>query len=64
MCLRDRLAVGELERRGYELVDVSLDNPNWKEAFLRPSTAHGTLIQVARYTGDDKYLEPIPRAVA
>ena len=22
---------------GYELVDVSLDDPHWKEAFLRPS---------------------------
>jgi methylmalonyl-CoA/ethylmalonyl-CoA epimerase len=37
----------ELEGRGYEVVDVDLDDPNWKEAFLRPSKAHGTLIQVA-----------------
>jgi methylmalonyl-CoA/ethylmalonyl-CoA epimerase len=43
-----REAVAELEGRGYELVDVSLDNPNWKEAFLRPSMAHGTLIQIAQ----------------
>ena len=43
-----RGAVEELERRGYELVDVSIDNPDWKEAFLRPSRAHGTLIQVAQ----------------
>ena len=41
-------AIGELERRGYELVDVNLDNPAWMEAFLRPSIAHGTLIQIAQ----------------
>jgi methylmalonyl-CoA/ethylmalonyl-CoA epimerase len=40
-------AIFELEQRGYEVVDVDLDDPNWKEAFLRPSKAHGTLIQVA-----------------
>jgi hypothetical protein len=40
-------AVVELEKRGYEVVDVDLDDPDWKEAFLRPSKAHGTLIQVA-----------------
>jgi methylmalonyl-CoA/ethylmalonyl-CoA epimerase len=40
-------AIAELEERGYELVDVDLDGEHWKEAFLRPSKAHGTLIQVA-----------------
>ena len=40
-------AIAELESRGYEVVDVDLDDPHWKEAFLRPSKAHGTLIQVA-----------------
>jgi methylmalonyl-CoA/ethylmalonyl-CoA epimerase len=40
-------AIVELESRGYEVVDVDLDDPDWKEAFLRPSKAHGTLIQVA-----------------
>ena len=41
-------AIEELERRGYELVGVDVDNPAWKEAFLRPSGAHGTLIQIAQ----------------
>jgi methylmalonyl-CoA/ethylmalonyl-CoA epimerase len=41
-------AIQELESRGYELVDVEIDNPDWKEAFLRPSMAHGTLIQIAQ----------------
>jgi methylmalonyl-CoA/ethylmalonyl-CoA epimerase len=40
-------AIEEVERRGYEVVDVNLDDPDWKEAFLRPSKAHGTLIQIA-----------------
>jgi methylmalonyl-CoA/ethylmalonyl-CoA epimerase len=43
-----REAIAEVERRGYELVDVNLDNPRWQEAFLRPSKAHGTLIQIAQ----------------
>ena len=30
------------------MVDVNIDNPHWKEAFLRPSMAHGTLIQIAQ----------------
>jgi hypothetical protein len=40
-------AISELEQAGYELVDVDLTDEDWKEAFLRPSKAHGTLIQVA-----------------
>ena len=38
---------------GYELVDVDLDNPHWKEAFLRPRQAHGTLIQIAQSSGPE-----------
>jgi methylmalonyl-CoA/ethylmalonyl-CoA epimerase len=41
-------AIAQVEAQGYELVDVDLEGPNWKEAFLRPSKAHGTLIQVAQ----------------
>jgi hypothetical protein len=36
-----------------ELVDKSLDNPHWKEAFLRPSKSHGTLIQIAQSSAPD-----------
>ena len=43
-----RSAIADLEASGYELVDVSLESPDWKEAFLRPSKAHGTLIQIAQ----------------
>jgi methylmalonyl-CoA/ethylmalonyl-CoA epimerase len=55
-------AVEELQGRGYELVDVNLDHPDWKEAFLRPSGAHGTLLQVAQSSAPDevvrKFLRP------
>lgn len=43
-----------MEAQGYELVDVSLDDPHWKEAFLRPSGAHGTLIQLAQSAEPDE----------
>jgi methylmalonyl-CoA/ethylmalonyl-CoA epimerase len=55
-------AIAHVQDLGYELVDVSLDDPHWKEAFLRPSGAHGTLIQLAQPSGSDeeaaKHLRP------
>jgi methylmalonyl-CoA/ethylmalonyl-CoA epimerase len=46
-------AIAHLEGLGMELVDKSLDDPHWKEAFLRPSKSHGTLIQVAQSSAPD-----------
>jgi methylmalonyl-CoA/ethylmalonyl-CoA epimerase len=46
-------AIAQLEDGGYELVDVDLSGDDWKEAFLRPSKAHGTLIQVAWSSAPD-----------
>ena len=43
-----RASIKQVESCGFELVDVNLDNPYWKEAFLRPKQAHGTLIQLAQ----------------
>ena len=40
-------AIEHVRDQGYELVDVNLDGAAWKEAFLRPSGAHGTLVQLA-----------------
>ena len=40
-------AIEHVRGQGYQLVDVNLDEPDWKEAFLRPAGAHGTLIQIA-----------------
>ena len=47
-------AIAKIEAQGYELVDVNLENPRWQEAFLRPSRAHGTLIQVAQSSLTDE----------
>ena len=55
-------AIAQVERCGYELVDVNLEDEQWKEAFLRPSKAHGTLIQIAQSSHPDEvakdYLRP------
>jgi methylmalonyl-CoA/ethylmalonyl-CoA epimerase len=48
-----RGAIDHLRTRGYELVDVNIENPHWKEAFLRPSKSHGTLIQIAQSSAPD-----------
>jgi methylmalonyl-CoA/ethylmalonyl-CoA epimerase len=48
-----RGAIAQVEALGYELVDVALEDPHWKEAFLRPSKAHGTLIQLAQSAAPD-----------
>lgn len=44
-----RLAIARIQEQGYELVDVEIDDPHWKQAFLRPSRAHGTLVQLVEY---------------
>jgi methylmalonyl-CoA/ethylmalonyl-CoA epimerase len=46
-------AISKLQELGYELVDINVDHPHWKEAFLRPSKSHGTLVQVAQSAADD-----------
>jgi catechol 2,3-dioxygenase-like lactoylglutathione lyase family enzyme len=47
-------AISHIRGFGYELVDVDLEDPNWKEAFFRPSQAHGTVIQVAQSSWTDE----------
>jgi methylmalonyl-CoA/ethylmalonyl-CoA epimerase len=47
-------AIAVLEGKGFALVDVNLDHPSWKEAFLRPSKAHGTLVQIAQSAHSDE----------
>jgi methylmalonyl-CoA/ethylmalonyl-CoA epimerase len=49
-------AIAHVEGQGYELVDIDLEDPRWREAFLRPSKAHGTLIQLAQSSESE---EPI-----
>ena len=43
-----RAAIERIEGAGFELVDVNLDDPHWKEAYLRPKQTHGALIQIAQ----------------
>jgi methylmalonyl-CoA/ethylmalonyl-CoA epimerase len=50
-------AIEHLEGKGFELVDVRLDDPRWKEAFLRPSKSHGTLIQIAQSAASDEVVK-------
>jgi methylmalonyl-CoA/ethylmalonyl-CoA epimerase len=42
-----KAAIEHVTAQGYELVDVDLDGEHWKEAFMRPSGTHGTLLQLA-----------------
>jgi catechol 2,3-dioxygenase-like lactoylglutathione lyase family enzyme len=37
---------------GYQPVNVDLSDPQWKEAFLHPREAHGTVVQLAEAHGD------------
>jgi methylmalonyl-CoA/ethylmalonyl-CoA epimerase len=47
-------AIGKIQGDGYELVDINTENEHWKEAFLRPSKSHGTLIQIAQSSQPDE----------
>src|ERR1700732_1477655 len=51
--------LGRIRALGIEPVEVNLDNPSWKEAFLHPRSAHGIVIQVAQQDGDPD--TPAPR---
>jgi catechol 2,3-dioxygenase-like lactoylglutathione lyase family enzyme len=47
--------VAALERvraAGYQPVNIDLSDPAWKEAFLHPREAHGTVVQLAEAHGD------------
>ena len=55
-------AIEHVKGLGYELVDIDLESKHWKEAFLRPSGAHGTLIQLAWSSHPDyEVAEHMPR---
>jgi methylmalonyl-CoA epimerase len=55
-------AIEHVKGLGYELVDIDLENEHWKEAFLRPRGAHGTLIQLAWSANPDyEVAEHMPR---
>lgn len=47
------VALATLAEAGYDAVDVSYERDDWHEAFLRPSTVGGIIVQVARTPYDD-----------
>jgi methylmalonyl-CoA/ethylmalonyl-CoA epimerase len=54
--ISDTLA--RVEAQGIRPVQVNLENPRWKEAFLHPRDAHGIVIQVAEQSGRPPRLPP------
>jgi methylmalonyl-CoA/ethylmalonyl-CoA epimerase len=52
------VTLGKIAALGIEPVGVRLQNPRWKEAFLRPSDAYGTVIQVAEQAGQPASSRP------
>jgi len=44
-------AVAELERRGYSMTGMFLEDRCWREVFLHPREAYGTLVQLAQPDG-------------
>ena len=56
-------SIAHLGDRGVPLFNVSTERPDWKEAFIHPKDANGTLIQLAqaRFSDEDvarHHLEP------
>ena len=45
-------ALDRVRAAGYGPVNVDLSDPEWKEAFLLPREAHGTVVQLAESNGD------------
>lgn len=45
------VTLGKIRALGVEPVGVRLQDPRWKEAFLRPRDAFGTVVQVAEQAG-------------
>ena len=51
--IRDmRAAVEALQRRGYSLTGLFLEDVVWQEVFLHPREAHGALVQLAYEGGE------------
>lgn len=47
-------AIDHVRAQGIEPVNVSTGDPEWKEAFLHPKSAHGVLIQLAQSAFSDE----------
>lgn len=53
-----RVTIDVLAERGYELVDVDLSMDTWQEAFVRPRSGFGALLQLVCSTLD--WSQPVP----
>jgi len=57
--------LGRLRTAGYTPVNVDRSDPDWQEAFLLPSEAHGTVVQVAQtvhtFATESEFLEHVRR---
>jgi catechol 2,3-dioxygenase-like lactoylglutathione lyase family enzyme len=54
--------IARIESAGYHPVGVNIDNPFWKEAFVHPKEAGGTVVQVAQ-SGVDSPLDIDPSVI-
>lgn len=57
-----RALLGTIEGAGYHPVGVNIDNPFWKEAFIHPKEAGGTVVQIAQ-AGMDSPLDIDPSII-
>jgi methylmalonyl-CoA/ethylmalonyl-CoA epimerase len=51
-------ALARIKASGIKPVGVNTTNPEWKEAFLHPRTAHGIVIQIAQQAGSPTSVPP------
>jgi methylmalonyl-CoA/ethylmalonyl-CoA epimerase len=51
-------AIAEMQEQGYELVDIELAMPTWREAFVRPRSGFGALLQLVDSTLE--WGDPVP----
>jgi hypothetical protein len=53
-----RALLARIEEAGYHPVGVNIDNPFWREAFIHPKEAGGTVVQVAQSDMDPMEIDP------
>ncbi len=58
-----RAALSRVEAAGIKAVQVNLENPRWREAFLHPRNAYGIVIQLAEQSGPPPE-HPAPRELS
>ena len=50
-------AVAEVRASGARVVDENYENPRWREAFISPRSANGTIVQLAQT--DEGFTDPM-----